>query len=532
MITIDDFNLSDSVRLMLTDNNLLSQDDLSLNLEVYKFISRGELLSVLHEKYPDLNLKDLGSIERRKTDADREEQFAQLEKRFNVLVEYPDPITVRVITSTSNKLDEEKLSLSIPTTKWELIHVTPVNFLELTNQPYKDWNHIILFNRLILECVSRRATDIHFTIKHINKIPNYMVELRVDNDMVPCDLFAFNKQMNKDVIHKLVHHKSSAFVGDLETIFGVTASVTDILGDGDLSLRVSAMKVYGGYHCVCRLQSMSTVSMKASELGFSEEIVKDLLETSEKIGGLSLLTGGIRTGKNTTAFAIANEMLDKPIKIIDYSSPIEVLMPFTQVDYMADTKHLVQCVNLAKKQDVNVVFVNEIPNSEVAKSVVDLINSSVHVVTTTHLNRIWHLPHKLYEYFGDMYKNIFTQLNICVNQRMFSRQCPHCKNQAPVSNLPTNQRRVLEEYGVTYHFVNRGCEKCKEGKLIGGIQPYVERLVFTGDVVSELLKLNAPFEMELLIKEVVTKKKQSLEYELCNAIRKGNLSAVSLKSIL
>lgn len=78
--------------------------------------------------------------------------------------------------------------------------------------------------------------------------------------------------------------------------------------------------------------------------------------------------------------------------MISYDSPIEVLMPFPQVDYKDDPKRLLDCVRLAKKQDIDIAFLNEIPSKDVAFAVKDLVTSSIGVITTLHLNRIWDLP--------------------------------------------------------------------------------------------------------------------------------------------
>ena len=42
---------------------------------------------------------------------------------------------------------------------------------------------------------------------------------------------------------------------------------------------------------------------------------------------------------------------------------------------------------------------NEIPNSDVAFAVRDLVNSAIGVITTTHVDRVWHVPNKLNEFF-------------------------------------------------------------------------------------------------------------------------------------
>ena len=53
-------------------------------------------------------------------------------------------------------------------------------------------------------------------------------------------------------------------------------------------------------------------------------------------------------------------MVKLPIKLVSYEYPIEVLMPVSQVDYANNEEILLNAIRLAKKQDVNVAFLNEI----------------------------------------------------------------------------------------------------------------------------------------------------------------------------
>ena len=69
-------------------------------------------------------------------------------------------------------------------------------------------------------------------------------------------------------------------------------------------------------------------------------------------------------------------------------------------------------------------FSHEIPDKSIVFGIQDLVNSSIGVITTTHLDRIWNLPYKLKEYFGETYKDMISQINGVVNQKMFIKQCP------------------------------------------------------------------------------------------------------------
>jgi type II secretory ATPase GspE/PulE/Tfp pilus assembly ATPase PilB-like protein len=531
MIALSEFKLDKQAIDIFQNNNWDSSQQILLYLEAYKFVKRNEILLLLRSKSSEV-YQDISKLNRENLTNEESEGFKVIEQRYGVLLEKVDSVNTRVICSATHDLNQNGLKIDVNASRISIVYVTPLNFLELKGEMFNDWDYLALMKTIVLDCMRRKGTDVHLVVEHVNKKPFYKLQYRIDNDLTDIDSFVFTKEMNKRIIFELVDKKSGAHVGDLDTPDGVQASYDDVFGDGDISLRIAASAVYGGYHCVCRIQSLSTVSLIIEQLGFPKDIQEDLRRIAKRRKGLTFFTGGIRTGKNTSAFAIGNDMVGYFNKIVDLSSPIEVLMPFTQIDYRMDPRNLEKAIRLLKKQDVNVVFINEIPDKEVALAMEDLVISGIHVVTTTHIDRLWHLPQKLYKYYKEDYRNIITQMNICVNQRMYVKQCTHCSTRAPVTNLDTKYRDVLEQYYVSYYHVNKGCDSCLNGKLIGGVQPYVERLVFTDEIIDELLQFDKAFQMERHIKKHMFDNQLTLESSLCIAIGEGKLGVGALDSIL
>ena len=176
------------------------------------------------------------------------------------------------------------------------------------------------------------------------------------------DLFTLNKDLNKEIISKFIEKKTNSISLDLNNSSGVTTNKSGLFKTHSLELRISANAVADGLRCVMRLQEKTTTSLQMNELGFDKEIQEVIEELAYHNSGITFITGAIRTGKNTTAFAIANGKVKENLSMISYDSPIEVLMPFPQVDYKDDPKRLLDCVRLAKKQDIDIAFLNEIPS--------------------------------------------------------------------------------------------------------------------------------------------------------------------------
>lgn len=402
-----------------------------------------------------------------------------------------------------------------------------------TIEPLKIDDQDLLFKRIIIEALKLGASDVHFDVKHRELKPVYTVSFREGTSIVEHPEFELDKSMNSAIISNLVMRHTELDNLDLLDPSGIVCSVSDLFGDGNVELRVSANGTRDGYHYVIRIQKKSTFTFTIESLGFDEVIQEALHRVSTKLSGITLITGAIRTGKNTTAFALANEMVKQPINILSYESPIEALMPFTQVDYRGDTRILTEAVRLAKKQDVNVAFLNEIPDKSVAFSVQDLANSSIHVITTMHMDRIWHLPYKLFEYYGDDYKNILSQINCVFNQKMFVKSCPHCSRPHSIDAVKSERvKNFLVMNGVKSFMFSPGCEKCDFTGETKAYQPYVEFMEMNESLLTELLSCEHPYQMELIIKKAVRESDITLERFMIEAVKAGKLSPAYLEVIL
>lgn len=538
LLNVKDFGLQKEVVKIFESKIYSDNTELITDLEIYKFMSRNEILKHLKFEFPELIFENVKSV-------NRKEEFLTIEGRYGILLDHIDSKSVKVIKSVFQTLDQTNLELDLKQFKEiEIVNITDVNFRELSEYGYRPkYDPMILFKRILIEVIKLNGTDLHFGVIHRNMRAEYPIQYRVNGDLYDLDLFTLDKELNHSIISTLVETKTSANSLDLSLPDGITANSSDILDNGNVELRIAANKVKDGLQCVIRIQEKKTFSYTIDSLGFSKEAQDFLMWLSKKRSGITLITGAIRTGKNTTAFALANEMIKYPIKMIDYSSPIEVLMPFNQVDYLADENNLLACVRLAKKQDVNVAFLNEIPSKEVAFAVKDLVNSSIHVITTIHMDRIWHLPYKLNEYYGDSYKDVISQINGVMNQKMFDVMCPNCREVYPTSSIRDLAKKAfLEERGLQNVWVAKGCEKCistvkhsghnKTGSVIGANQPYVEFLRFDDKLKSRLLACDHAWQMEEIIKEVVRENKNTLEDTMFDGIQRGVLDYNALDYIL
>lgn len=384
--------IAPELKITLEEYGFTTDRDLLYYLEQYKYYTNKELTEFVKSFGND----DVRCCDYEEDYSDR--AYPTVELRYDVVVkESSEDVEVLYdCTSDINKISVEMdLNCLKPITYKSL---TPYSFCKIQGKSMKPLEPMDVFRRLMIEAVNRKATDVHFDVAHYRDGVEYPVSFRIDNKLERVSLFDITKELNKSMIGSLVEKKTSTNAIDLLDAGGVETSASGIVGD-DITLRITANSVSGGYHYVIRMQKPSTVSFRINQLGFQKEVEDALTSVSELRSGITFITGAVRTGKNTTGFALVNEMIDKELKIVSYESPIEVWMPFSQVDYQGNADILLNSVRLAKKQDVNIAYINELPNKDVAFAVQDLANSSIHVITTTHVDRVWHLPYKLREYY-------------------------------------------------------------------------------------------------------------------------------------
>ena len=539
-MVINDFNVPSEVIGIFKDRMISDLETIVLVLEGYKFKTREQLIEILNKDVDVLEsirtghqrnyLRSIDSVQ-------RDARYKSIEDVYGIIINVLSDSKVEIISSFTHKYNLPAVEIAIDAAEVGVAFVTPFNFIGLAHQQF-EYDASIAFKRLVLECINRKGTDLHLTVRHVNKEAKYVACYRRDGYLCDLDVFPIDRGLNERMVRSAVENLSNRDAIDLTVSAGIATVIPDVFSDQSVELRLAAHKVRDGYDCVCRIQRSKTIAMKIDELGFPEDVQKVLVQDAKKRAGITLITGPIRTGKNTTAFAIANEMSLRPMKLKSIESPIEALMPFPQVDYQNNVEALEDSVRLAKKQDLDAVFLNEIPTSGVAFAVKDLVNSSVHVVTTMHVNRLWHLPYKLHEYYHDDYKDIISQINLVVNQKMFGVMCPMCAKDMLVEDIPEEYSLFLQKYGVTHVGVSMGCKVCTDtetgikGNVLGRNQPYVEYVVFDDFVKSSLLACEYPFQMEKFLKDYLFSRKRSLEFTLAKAIADKKLQYEALDSIL
>lgn len=520
------------------DSGLISGENYLYALELYKLYDRKELIAKINDIVGLTNYVvdvDVDSISPSR-------YFEIIESKYDVIIRRNSLGKYDVYCNMFNDIEPYRLVLELGLSDYDLQlnRITPYNWRLLKGEILdSDYNNLLLFKRIIMDAVDMGATDVHFEHKMIldKEVSEFKLTSCISvtylKKYIPYTKFSLSPHHMSKMLKDIIEKECPNSTNDLDDHSGLTAPIVDLFNDSVVTLRFTGKPLKDGHSVCVRIQNMKTVSLTIDKLGFPE-YQQDILERiANRDSGLTLITGAKASGKNTTQFAIVNSMLKRPLKIQDFSSPPEVNMPIAQIDYNSNVKTLTDLCRLVKKEATDVIVLNEIPDKSVAFAVQDLVNSSIHVITTTHVDRIWQVPYKLYELYGNDYKNLISGLNAIITQKMFVKQCPYCRTREIIMGTKLLYlEEFMQEMGHEFHYVNKGCDKCENGELKGTIQPYCEMMLLNDDIKSELLKCNHPYEMEAYIKDYMLSKQLSFEFSLTKAVDDGEIKIESLCSII
>lgn len=523
MITPIDFRLEDFTgRLAMELKKSLEMEDLHGsalidNLILLQILEKEDVQEILREKYRCnftwLNI-DPTPPELREL-ADKYEIFIQREQGV-----------MYVYVPLGAQLDNAALQIDIPDYKIMYVFIADANYREIryslpTNElspEIADFRPLLLLRKIVYECQSQGSTDIHFESYFSSDDKSekiHTISFKVNREKVKSG-FDLDWDLTYKVIQATIAKLSPASAADLDSERGITTSVHDLYGDGNTDLRITCSKVNAGLYANMAVQNVKTTTMTIDQLGFPKDDVEALREIAQRRTGLTLVTGAVRTGKNTTILAMANELQKLPIQMIEYSNPVEVRMSYPQIDYHGSIEVLKDQLRLAKKQDLDIAIINEIPDADVAFAVRDLVNSAIGVITTMHVSRVWHTPDKLNEFYGKDYKTIISQLNAIINQKLFRVWKAQNLQKRILQPTQGDLEKFAYKWGVRQYFVPTDMKKVKYG-----IQPLAEIIILSDEERTAMLNFDELARAQQMLKSHVEKAHANLEYKLADFINQG-----------
>jgi type IV pilus assembly protein PilB len=236
-----------------------------------------------------------------------------------------------------------------------------------------------LVDRLIINAVQGRASDIHIEPRKENVIIRY----RVDGECV--------------VIGDVPKKMQGSLLARVKLLAGVNISERRIPQDGRIKFtvdgtaidfRVSSCPAVHGESIVLRILRPDSANTALTSLGLESDSLDQFNRIIRRPNGIFLVTGPTGSGKTTTLYA-ALQTLNKPgVKIITAEDPVEY--QFKGINQCQVREHIGLTFNAILKsmlrQAPNVILVGEIRDREVADIAIQAALTGHLVFSTLHTN--------------------------------------------------------------------------------------------------------------------------------------------------
>jgi len=290
-----------------------------------------------------------------------------------------------------------------------------------------------LVNRMIVEAVRSRASDIHVE----PMADRVLLRYRIDGEC--------------HVRDNLPKRMQSALLARLKLMAGVNIAERRIPQDGRIKMpidgtqvdfRVSTCPAYHGESVVMRILRPDAVRIGLVNLGFEQDNLDVFNRVIRRPNGIFLVTGPTGSGKTTTLYS-ALDVLNRPDrKIITAEDPVEYAFKGINQVQVRDSIGLTFPAILKSmlRQAPNVILVGEIRDREVADIAIQAALTGHLVFSTLHTNDAPSAMTRLID-MGVKPFLVASSIQAVMAQRLVRILCDKCKK--PGATIDPKIRKLI-----------------------------------------------------------------------------------------
>ncbi len=312
-----------------------------------------------------------------------------------------------------------------------------------------------IVNTIILDSISKRASDIHF-----NPTENGIdIRIRIDGELR--NYTRVPDYVKKNMITRV---KILAGMNITESRIPQDGAIKQKIQDQDVDLRVSSLPTNMGENIVIRILDYTMSSQGIETLGFNEINLTKLNKMISEPNGIILVTGATGSGKSTTVYSILQKLNTIERNIITVEDPIEMNIPgINQVQVISDIG-LTFAASLRSilRQDPDIVMIGEIRDDETARIAVRASITGHLVLSTIHTNSALNTIERLLDMSIERYL-LGTALTGIISQKLTKKLCPYCRGTRETT--PYEKEVFKNSLNLDIHeiYEAKGCEKCHNG---------------------------------------------------------------------
>ncbi|MCX6108544.1 MAG: type IV-A pilus assembly ATPase PilB [Proteobacteria bacterium] len=343
---------------------------------------------------------------------------------------------------------------------------------------------IKLVNQVLIQCLQRRASDIH-----IEPYESYLrIRLRIDG--VLHEIARPPIGMKAALISRI---KIMASLDIAETRLPQDGAINITIGSKPVDFRVSSLPTVYGEKTVMRILDKSALQTDMTQLGFDIEELKKFKDSIHQPFGMVLVTGPTGSGKTTTLYSALAELNKESDNIMTAEDPVEYnLEGVNQVQMKSDIGlTFAAALRSFLRQDPDIIMVGEIRDLETAEIGIKAALTGHMVLSTLHTNSAPDTISRLLNMGVESF-NLVSALTCVTAQRLVRKICDKCRM---VDESVTPQ--LMIDLGIHPQYASRvqafkgaGCHACSGTGNKGRIA--VHEVLKLNDPVREAILANAP----------------------------------------
>jgi len=364
-------------------------------------------------------------------------------------------------------------------------------------------------NRLILQAIRSRASDIHITPQKDKLYIRYRV------DGVLMDKTTLNMQIHDALLSRL---KIISNMNIAERRRPQDGQYTVSVDGKNIDIRVACASTVYGEMAVLRILRKSASLLELTDLGFFPDIMKRYQQLLKLPFGMILLGGPTGSGKTTTLYASLNQLNSKERNIMTIEDPVEYHLPGInqfQVNPRADVS-FANSLRAFMRLDPDIILVGEIRDTETAKIATQAALTGHLVFSSVHANDAVGILFRMQDLGVESYL-ICSSLAGTVAQRIVRRICPHCREayEPPPEELTAYREEMDELPDKFYRGI--GCNLCGGTGYMGQCGVY-ELLTLTEAVKHLFLENATAVEIH---KQAVRDGMETLKHDAMHKVKEG-----------
>ncbi len=353
---------------------------------------------------------------------------------------------------------------------------------------------IRLVNRLILNAVEMKASDIHFEPFE----DEFNVRYRIDGVLHVAERPP--KRLQAAIISRV---KIMSKLDIAERRLPQDGRIKLKISDREIDFRVSTIPTLFGESLVMRILDRETLILDLKKIGFPDGLLARYAELIKQPYGMILVTGPTGSGKTSTLYTTLAKINSPENKIITLEDPVEYQLrgvnqiqvnPKIGLSFANGLRSIV-------RQDPDIILVGEIRDRETAEIAVQSALTGHLLFSTLHTNDSAGAITRLLDMEVESFLLSSTLLGVLA-QRLVRVVCPDCKTEITPEERLLRAMNLTDEAAAQMRFFNgNGCDTCRSTGFKGRTAIF-EYLPVDDDIRNEI---NAESSTEKIKKTALKK---------------------------